>query len=574
MSERYTRLFSLPNDLYAAGAPILIAAGAISKDNQKGDVFAQLKLCNLQEKPIKAVKIFVSPFDTVGQPLGEGFTHQYLDLNAVRDAHFAQQTPIPFPDAATRSFSVSVTEVIFTDNSVWNSTDTAPWQPLPAAEPLDTALGEREMVKQYRIRYGNDCRFLFKRVHDVWRCPCGAWNKDSESVCHTCKKQASSLDAFDTDALRAECDARLTQEREKAAEQKAAVEAQTKKLLHIAKFAVPIAIVLLIAIGLGTRYMAIQAEHREAYDRAAVELATGDYLDALYSFEDLGGFKDSPEQAKEALYNLAIKTAESGRSSGRISKEARNKKKKNSGNAPSQAAAAADDGSAAPSAKKKTPYDEAIEFFEELGDYRDSAELKAEVERQVNALEELETIFEEVSGLNSLREVDLAKAAELVGNTTPAILIDDYRDYDKAVTEYLPYFGTFEFISGDDTVITELTNGSLSTNNRYVLRQYRMSSESGYFLTVTPATSEQAGFLLSTEFPEADFSMRISGSSRYNYNRIRLSTTERGTVLVGKYTRYGNSPLSQCELKKVSNDTKITAPAEDNINTSTKDTAT
>ena len=34
MAERYTRLYSLPGNLYTPGAPIVIAAGALLKDNQ------------------------------------------------------------------------------------------------------------------------------------------------------------------------------------------------------------------------------------------------------------------------------------------------------------------------------------------------------------------------------------------------------------------------------------------------------------------------------------------------------------------------------------------------------------
>ena len=44
MAERYSRLFTLSNDLYTAGSPVVIAAGALLKDHQTGKVLAQLKL--------------------------------------------------------------------------------------------------------------------------------------------------------------------------------------------------------------------------------------------------------------------------------------------------------------------------------------------------------------------------------------------------------------------------------------------------------------------------------------------------------------------------------------------------
>ena len=112
MSERFSKLFALPENLYCHGAPVMIAAGAIQKDNETGRVFGQLKLRNIQEKGIKAVKVCVSPFDTAGKPLGGAIEHQYLDLSAARDADFGPKSPIKLADGSTRSFTVTVAEVV------------------------------------------------------------------------------------------------------------------------------------------------------------------------------------------------------------------------------------------------------------------------------------------------------------------------------------------------------------------------------------------------------------------------------------------------------------------------------
>ena len=130
MSERYTRVFSLPENLYTVGSPVIISAGALLKDNQTGKVLAQLKLTNIQYKKIKAVKVKLFPLDTMGQPLGEAIDYQYLDLQLTRDGDFGAKTPIPFPDATTRSFTVEVTAVVFADNTAWYS-DGASWEPIP-----------------------------------------------------------------------------------------------------------------------------------------------------------------------------------------------------------------------------------------------------------------------------------------------------------------------------------------------------------------------------------------------------------------------------------------------------------
>ena len=119
MSEqRYSRLFSLPENLYAAGSPVLICAGALLKDNQSEKILAQLKLKNIREKEIKAITVSISPLDTLDHPLGSPLEYQYLDLTAFRDDEFGQKTPIFLPDESTRAFSVEVTEVIFSDNTL------------------------------------------------------------------------------------------------------------------------------------------------------------------------------------------------------------------------------------------------------------------------------------------------------------------------------------------------------------------------------------------------------------------------------------------------------------------------
>ena len=119
MSERYSKLFSLLENLYAAGSPVVIAAGALLKDNQTGKVIAQLKMRNISQKPIKAAKVSIHPLDTVGNPLGGKIEYQYLDLSAARDEDFGQKAPVALADASTRSFTTSVEEIVFADNSIW-----------------------------------------------------------------------------------------------------------------------------------------------------------------------------------------------------------------------------------------------------------------------------------------------------------------------------------------------------------------------------------------------------------------------------------------------------------------------
>lgn len=360
MSERYSKLFALSENLYSAGAPVVIAAGALQKDNQTGKVFAQLKIRNIQDKAIKAVTVKITPFDTVGKPLGGVVDYQYLDLAAARDIDFGQKTPVMLKETATRSFAVSVSEVIFSDNSIWTASDEA-WEPLSAPVTPEKEFTDVELAKQYRVKYGADCKCVFKKEKDLWRCACGAVNHDSEKNCHSCQREAAALAALNMDELKADRDKRLAAEQKKAAEAKAleqkriavakaAAAEQAKKTKKIAMIAAPIVIVAIVAAVLISNFVKVRQEEAvrlEAYNAAVALAEAGQYDEAIAAFTELGDYKDSATLAAQAqeeaarldAYNAAVALAEAGN------------------------------------------YNEAIAAFTELGDYKDSAEQLASIQQ-------------------------------------------------------------------------------------------------------------------------------------------------------------------------------------------------
>lgn len=124
MSERYTRLFSLPQNLGLEDCPVVISAGALLMDNVTGNVLAQLKLRNLSHQAVKAVKIKIHAYDAAKTELNGVDAFSYLDLNVPLDGEFGSQTPIPLPDTATRSFTVDILSVTLADGKVYSPAET------------------------------------------------------------------------------------------------------------------------------------------------------------------------------------------------------------------------------------------------------------------------------------------------------------------------------------------------------------------------------------------------------------------------------------------------------------------
>ena len=272
MSERYLKLFSLEENLYIPGSPVLIAAGALLKDTQTGRILGQLKLQNISDQSIKAATVALVPLDTVGNPLGEPVSYQYLDLKVTRDAYWGSQDPLRFSDPSTRAYTASVKEVIFSDNSIWTAPNSA-WKALPAKTTLETQLDDFELATQYKMHFGLDCQYAYQTAEDLWYCPCGAVNNQGESVCHACQKDRNELAGVDWDLLRKEAAERVAQKR--AEEEALAAEKKAKQMEHreriqnffqgrlFRRIAV-VALILVVVIFAGVNYHQVQ-ERKQAY---------------------------------------------------------------------------------------------------------------------------------------------------------------------------------------------------------------------------------------------------------------------------------------------------------------------
>lgn len=293
MSERFEKLFALPENLYANGAPVVIAAGALLKDTQTGKVLAQLKIKNINGKAVRATTVKLTPLDTIGKPLGGEIEHRYLDLEVMRDTDFGQKSPVALPNAATRAFSVTVSEVVFADNTAWTASG-ATWEAL-----FTPVFEDKELAKQYKIKYGENCKCMFHREKGLWRCACGALNYEEEKLCHVCQKEAAILAALNIDELKASRDTRLEAERKKAAEN----EVKAKKNKKLAMIVVPLAVVAIVAGVL----ISGNAKKSAAYNDAIALMEAGEYSEAVNAFEELGSYKDS---AKYSVYSQAFSLLE------------------------------------------------------------------------------------------------------------------------------------------------------------------------------------------------------------------------------------------------------------------------
>ena len=203
MTEKYSKLFSLPENIYAQGAPIIIKAGALLKDNESNWLIAQLKLQNISNKIVKLAKVEINLLDSVGRYIEPSITFDYLDLTAARGDDFGTQTPIRISNPAVRSYTAKVVEVGFSDNTVWNGAAGA-WVALPAQSHILSVVGNEAALYGYKSLFGAGADKAVCDYDDLWMCACGKINHFDEERCYSCNASHAELKNLDLSILEKE----------------------------------------------------------------------------------------------------------------------------------------------------------------------------------------------------------------------------------------------------------------------------------------------------------------------------------------------------------------------------------
>lgn len=182
MSDRYIRRFALPERLYTASAPVVLAAGVLLEDTKIPCLVAQLKWKSITPGTLTALTVAVRCPEEGGDTGETVFT--YSDLHITRGQTFGVYSAVVLPMGPQRSMEVRALSADFDDGMHWEAPEDATWAPLPAFVPLAKAVAEPELLPLSAPLPRN--RYAFRSDRGLWYCPCGGVNREEESICHRC----------------------------------------------------------------------------------------------------------------------------------------------------------------------------------------------------------------------------------------------------------------------------------------------------------------------------------------------------------------------------------------------------
>lgn len=295
MSERFEKLLKY-DGFYQDGCPLVMLAGAILLDNDTHQIIVQLKLQNVGSQTIRAVFLSLYCSNIAGDAVKGVSDFQYLDLEEKTLAVFGAQTPIILPDASTRSISVAVEKIVFTNGKMWINGAGNSMQPLPPRRYLADAVG-KELALQYTrdVAVGTPTPYVPDVVACLKRCACGAIYYNSFSRCPHCSTTIEHCEECANECL-------LSDHLKIYLHEKAEQEARHKKrLIRITAIcsATIVCTVLIVAFAI---QIAIPYFH---YTNAEKLLQAGDYNAAIANFSEMLDYKDSTSKLLESYYRKA-----------------------------------------------------------------------------------------------------------------------------------------------------------------------------------------------------------------------------------------------------------------------------
>lgn len=212
MKKKSAQGFILDNIPYSVGAPVAITSGCLVKDGVSGRLRCQLELNGLSDEAIRAVTVLVTPVNTAGEAIGPGQRQRFNGLSTRKDGRIGGKNELVLDRRDAEAFTAEVEEAVFADGRAWKADDETKRIMAPRMLTLEEAYGDEEMAEQFRIRLGDDCRYLPWDGEALWYCTCGTVNPGEDDRCRRCRRVRKALMRVKPEELRKETDRRRTRE--------------------------------------------------------------------------------------------------------------------------------------------------------------------------------------------------------------------------------------------------------------------------------------------------------------------------------------------------------------------------
>ena len=141
MKKKNSQVFVLENIPYTAGAPVVITSACLVKDGGSGRLRCQLEMACVNDDPIRAVTVLITPTDADGEALGPAQKQRFTGLSVRKDGTISGKTEALLNSREASAFRAEAVEAAFADGRVWQAEEGAERLLAPPMQTLEEAYG-------------------------------------------------------------------------------------------------------------------------------------------------------------------------------------------------------------------------------------------------------------------------------------------------------------------------------------------------------------------------------------------------------------------------------------------------
>lgn len=171
-------------------SPLLICGADLYKDSDSDELYANIKLMNIQPESLKEIEIDIICYGIIRNETArlEGYT--FRDMNLERNRCFGEDEFIPIDCSDAISIDVILKSAVTLDGEKWINESLTPFNTVIKQERISQRMGryfsafsdswKKEGLPEEKLLYAPSIN------EDYWLCACGAFNWGVEKSCCEC----------------------------------------------------------------------------------------------------------------------------------------------------------------------------------------------------------------------------------------------------------------------------------------------------------------------------------------------------------------------------------------------------
>ena len=186
MEGRYQTLASREQCLFGPDSPVWVSRWRLTRDGETRRLLLQVRLVNLSGKTVRRVFLRVACRDGEGRLLKELCLLPMAEVSAGPGRQFGDDCPLELAVPGTREVEIYPQRVTFSGGGAWDERPRANYIAFRPAERLLPSDGDFAELKRRAAEGGVRSEYRFRRLGGLWLCTCGLPNADRRLTCARC----------------------------------------------------------------------------------------------------------------------------------------------------------------------------------------------------------------------------------------------------------------------------------------------------------------------------------------------------------------------------------------------------